>query len=95
MGKKFKTSEMLSGRFADVFSNIYLSYSMLWYYEKYCPKDEQTRKLLEFCMDELLFETQEIFTKLLQIILISLEKKIYWSSFIPMMEEDINHQVMK
>ena len=61
MGKKFKTSEMLSGRFADIFSNIYLSYSMLWYYEKYCPKDEQTRKLLEFCMDELLFETQEIF----------------------------------
>jgi acyl-CoA dehydrogenase len=61
MGKKFKTSEMLSGRFADIFSNIYLCYSMLWYYEKYCPKDEQTKKLLEYCMDELMYETQEIF----------------------------------
>ena len=29
MGKKFKTSEMLSGRFADIFSNIYLCYSAL------------------------------------------------------------------
>jgi acyl-CoA dehydrogenase len=61
MGKKFKTSEMLSGRFADVFSNIYLCYSMLWYYEKYCPKDEHTKKLLEYCMDELMYDTQEIF----------------------------------
>lgn len=61
MGKKFKTSEMLSGRFADIFSNIYLCYSMLWYYEKYCPKDSNTEKLLEYCMDELMYETQEIF----------------------------------
>ena len=77
MGKKFKTSEMLSGRFADVFSNIYLSYSMLWYYEKYCPKDEQTKKLLlEYCLNELMFETQEIFYDIFQIIQV-FGKKIY------------------
>ena len=61
MGKKFKTSEMLSGRFADIFSNIYLCYSMLWFYEKHCPKNNQTEKLMEYCMDELMYETQENF----------------------------------
>ena len=93
MGKKFKTSEMLSGRFADVFSNIYLSYSMLWYYEKYCPKDEQTRKLLEFCMDELLFETQEIFYEIASNYPNFLEENILEQFHFH--EEDTNHQVMK
>lgn len=65
MGKKFKTSEMLSGRFADIFSNIYLCYSMLWYHEKYCPKNEQTEKLLDYCINEVMYDTQEIFYEII------------------------------
>ena len=61
MGKKFKTSEMLSGRMADIFSNIYLSYSVLWYHEKYCPKDSQTEKVKRYCLNNLLYEIQENF----------------------------------
>ena len=60
MGKKFKTSEMLSGRFADVFSNIYLSYSMLWYFEKYGNNDPEIKKLMEY-MGEIMYDTQELF----------------------------------
>ena len=29
LGKKFKVAEILSGRYADIFSNIYLGYSVL------------------------------------------------------------------
>jgi acyl-CoA dehydrogenase len=61
MGKKFKTSEMLSGRLADIFGNIYLSYSLLWYHEKYCPKDSQTDKLLKYCLNSLMYDIQEDF----------------------------------
>ena len=66
MGKKFKTAEMLSGRYADIFSNIYLSYSVLWYYEKYCVKDKNTEKLVNFCINELLYDTQEIFYEIIE-----------------------------
>ena len=61
MGKKFKTSEMLSGRLADIFGNIYLSYAVLWYHEKYCPKDSQTEKLMRYCLNNLLYDIQENF----------------------------------
>ena len=61
MGKKFKTSEMLSGRLADIFGNIYLSYAVLWYHEKYCPKDSQTDLLLRYCLNSLMYDIQEDF----------------------------------
>ena len=70
MGKKFKTSEMLSGRFADVFSNIYLSYSMLWYYEKILSKRmNKLENCWNFVWMNYYLKLKRFFTKLLQIIL--------------------------
>ena len=34
MGGKIKTNEYISGRYADILSNIYMGYACLWYYEK-------------------------------------------------------------
>lgn len=34
MGGKIKTSEYISGRYADMLTNIYMAYACLWYYEK-------------------------------------------------------------
>lgn len=34
MGGKIKTAEYLSGRYADILSNLYMAYASLWFYEK-------------------------------------------------------------
>ena len=63
LGKKFKTSEMLSARYADIFSNIYLGYSLLWYKQQY-----DTSPDLDFIIDksiqELLYDSQEKFIEI-------------------------------
>lgn len=57
LGKKFKTAEMLSGRHADILSNIYLGYASLWYYHKFGSDD--LKPILKYTMDTLLYESQE------------------------------------
>lgn len=63
LGKKFKTSEMLSARYADIFSNIYLGYSLLWYKQQF-----DTSPDLDFIIDksiqELLYDSQEKFIEI-------------------------------
>jgi hypothetical protein len=34
MGGGLKTAEFLSGRYADILSNLYMGYACLWYYQK-------------------------------------------------------------
>ncbi len=57
LGKRFKTAEMLSGRYADVLSNIYFGYASLWYYRKFGTPDHEP--VLRLTMESLLYETQE------------------------------------
>jgi len=60
LGGKIKMAEMLSGRYADIFSNLFHGYALLW--KNY--DNIQDEKLLEFCMDNLLHEIQESFEQI-------------------------------
>lgn len=55
LGGKIKMAEMLSGRYADVFSNLFHGYALLW---KNHDKIQDER-LLAYCLDSLLYEMQE------------------------------------
>ena len=63
LGKKFKVAEMLSGRYADIFSNIYLGYSVLWFYENSRDKIsiDEGEIVLDFVMTSILYDIQELF----------------------------------
>lgn len=63
LGKRFKTSEMLSGRYADIFSNIYLSYSLLWYRDKNNVSEEM-KFIIEKSIQHLLYDSQEKFKEI-------------------------------
>jgi acyl-CoA dehydrogenase len=49
MGGKIKSKQMISGNMADLLSNIYLGYSLLWYHHHHLQND----KLRDFCIDYL------------------------------------------
>lgn len=51
MGGKIKTSEYISGRYADMLTNIYMAYACLWYYEKN-KNVKNIDKLLEASINE-------------------------------------------
>ena len=58
MGGGIKTAEFLSGRYADILSNLYMGYSCLWYYEK--NKHVQgLDKVLDMAMADHCFKIQE------------------------------------
>lgn len=59
MGGKLKFAEFTSGRFADVLSNIFLGYAVLWHYSKFPVKDGE--KVLDHVMQSLLNEVEEAF----------------------------------
>lgn len=49
LGGKIKSKQMLSGNMADLLSNIYLGYSLIWYDHHYYKNDE----LRDICIDYL------------------------------------------
>jgi acyl-CoA dehydrogenase len=49
MGGKIKSKQIISGNIADILSNIYLGYSLLWYHNQYTTHDE----LKNYCLDYL------------------------------------------
>ncbi|KAF0694013.1 Aste57867_15072 [Aphanomyces stellatus] len=58
LGGKLKQKEMLSGRFADVFSSIYLGYACLWFYQQ--NKHVQgIETIFDYSMTKLCYEAQE------------------------------------
>jgi acyl-CoA dehydrogenase len=54
MGGKIKAKQMISGNMSDILSNLYLSYSLLWYHHHYC--DNSSLLLRNECIDYLLNE---------------------------------------
>ncbi|TMW56095.1 hypothetical protein Poli38472_008743 [Pythium oligandrum] len=58
MGGKLKFAEMISGRFADVFSSIYLGYSAMWYY-KNNRHVEGIDLIFDYTMNQLCYDAQE------------------------------------
>eukprot|EP00595_Chromulina_sp_UTEXLB2642_P002442 CAMPEP_0196763690 /NCGR_PEP_ID=MMETSP1095-20130614/4520_1 /TAXON_ID=96789 ORGANISM="Chromulina nebulosa, Strain UTEXLB2642" /NCGR_SAMPLE_ID=MMETSP1095 /ASSEMBLY_ACC=CAM_ASM_000446 /LENGTH=720 /DNA_ID=CAMNT_0042117379 /DNA_START=201 /DNA_END=2363 /DNA_ORIENTATION=- len=63
LGGKLKLEEMLSGRFADAFSTLYLGYATLWFYEQN-KSIEGIDKVFELAMESLLAESQVALDKL-------------------------------
>jgi acyl-CoA dehydrogenase len=49
LGGKIKSKQMISGNMADLLSNIYLGYSLVWYHHHYLQND----KLKDICIDYL------------------------------------------
>jgi len=57
LGGKIKTSQYLSGRYSDILSDLYMSYSCLWYYEKN-KHVKDIDKVLKISMNEHFYNIQ-------------------------------------
>jgi len=51
MGGKIKSKQMISGNMADLLSNIYLGYSLVWYHHHHL--NNKDNELRDFCIDYL------------------------------------------
>ena len=56
MGGKIKSKQMISGNMADILSNLYLSYSILWYYHHNQYINETHNMLRDECIHYLMNE---------------------------------------
>ena len=77
-GGSLKKEQYLSGDMADIFSNLYLAYSVKWYQENF----NISNKLTNYCIDRLLEENIEKFNRIidnsdLKFALIHLKKKYH------------------
>ena len=54
MGGKIKSKQMISGNMSDILSNLYLSYSVLWYYSQHQHPNDTTIFLRDECLNYLL-----------------------------------------
>jgi acyl-CoA dehydrogenase len=52
LGGKIKAKQMISGNMADILSNIYMAYSLIWYHNNYVSKDLD--KVRDYCLEYLL-----------------------------------------
>lgn len=59
LGGKLKAAEFLSGRYADVLSNLYLGYAVLWHYKK--EPIAGIEPVMEFAMQTILYDIEEAF----------------------------------
>lgn len=55
LGGKIKQKQMISGTMADILSNLYLGYSLLWYHHHY----DSNAKLRDECMKYLMHDTEQ------------------------------------
>jgi acyl-CoA dehydrogenase len=58
LGGNIKSNQMLSGKMADVLSNIYLSYSVLWFHDHYMSPSHDT--IRDVCIDSLCQSSERI-----------------------------------
>lgn len=56
MGGKIKSKQMISGNMSDILSNLYLSYSVLWYHNHYQDNNEINKSLRDECINYLINE---------------------------------------
>jgi acyl-CoA dehydrogenase len=56
MGGKIKSKQMISGNMSDIVSNLYLSYSVLWYYKHYQNINDTNTFLRDECIHYLMNE---------------------------------------
>jgi acyl-CoA dehydrogenase len=56
LGGKIKSKQMISGNMSDILSNLYLGYSVLWYYKHYQSVNETNTFLRDECINYLMNE---------------------------------------
>uniref|UniRef100_A0A7S0ESF2 Acyl-coenzyme A dehydrogenase n=1 Tax=Hanusia phi TaxID=3032 RepID=A0A7S0ESF2_9CRYP len=60
MGGGLKTAEYISGRYADILSNLYIGYACLWYYQNH-KNVKGLSKVLDIAMADCCYKIQEAF----------------------------------
>lgn len=63
LGGQIKSKQVLSGYMADCLSSIYLSYSLLWYFQEFGDKYTILR---DYCMERLCIEGEESINKVIE-----------------------------
>jgi acyl-CoA dehydrogenase len=87
MGGKIKSKQMISGNMADILSNLYLSYSLLWYNHHYPTKSNNylTEQCLEYLLNELEYKMNLVIKNYpisgLSILLYPLKNNIKYDNF--------------
>jgi acyl-CoA dehydrogenase len=81
LGGKIKSKQMISGNMADILSNLYLSYSLIWYHHHYCNNDTLLKDAsLNYLMDEIDYKMNIIINnypnKFLYLLLLPLKNSI-------------------
>jgi len=61
LGGQIKSNQSLSGDMADILSNIYLGYSLVWYQDNYKVSDILTN----YCLKRLLYENSILFNRVI------------------------------
>ena len=90
MGGKIKTAEYISGRYADMLSNIYMAYACLWYYEKN-KHIKDLDIILDGCMNEHFINIQNALHELSNNIPLPLVGKIIRYSTYPFGKDYYTH----
>jgi len=87
MGGKIKSKQMISGNMSDILSNLYLSYSILWYHH-HCSNDTNTLlrdETIYYLMNELDYKMNMVIENyplpLLKPLLYPLTNKIRYAEF--------------
>jgi acyl-CoA dehydrogenase len=86
LGGKIKSKQMISGNMADILSNLYLSYSLIWYHHHYHNNnfDLIQNECLNYLLNELDYKMNLIIDnyplKPLNILLFPLKNKINYSN---------------
>jgi len=60
-GGALKSEQFLSADMADIFSNLYLAHSVLWYEDNY----KVSKKLTDYCVNKLCYENQIIMNRVI------------------------------
>lgn len=63
LGGQIKSKQVLSGYMADCLSSIYLSYSLLWYFQEFGDKQNVLR---DYCIERLCIEGEESMNKVIE-----------------------------
>ena len=83
LGGQIKSKQVISGHMADVLSSIYLSYSLLWYFQSF---EKSYHPIRNYCINRLCIEGEEAINKVIQNYPITGLKQILFPSsyfFIP------------
>jgi acyl-CoA dehydrogenase len=87
LGGKIKSKQMISGNMADILSNLYLSYSLVWYHDHFDKKSNVFLKneCIDYLMNELEYKMNLVIDnypiQLLRPFLYPLKSNIRYSAF--------------